>query len=1171
MSNLNLSNLILNKNEILKAEIGALLFNLGKTHAGIGYWKIYFPDVSPLFRKYKDYYQQNHFENELVNTDNKLKNFIFNKKVKLPDGNEINWKEFFYGDACNDSNELCKKIIKKVFFRGCENINSGIDKGAPKDENKLKELYISNAFGSFKYKPQEDDFDKSRLCFFHNLHRFLEDNNYYNSPQWNKIREFVFENIQRWYSRLLSDSRFPVNDVTLWDQAYMTVSMFKATLSGLFLDNSNFQNYINNPQTIRWSILGIQYDKLFLSEKGLKAASIKWYRETSEKVDNEIKKLLEVDYPIGNEVYRDETGIYFVVSENLIGDKSDGFYKLHTDLNEIKNKIQEIFRKHFQGEVYPAIFLTEPSRGLMNLGHLIEKAKENFLKVEIPDDFEENLKKQFDSNPEGVCQVCKLRLANKDKKDDLICDVCKSRMEGRIEEWIENIDKETIWLDELQDKNGKIALITLKFELGKWINGDMVNSLLISDHEKSTFLRDIITAITNQQVFVDSIRNKLSSDVDTVITYLKKIKFNPTKDIQQLIKEKQSIGLSKKGDKVFFIRDQLMHFDDFKKALMDFFRSMLNNQNQDIFGFLYDLFESVESLDNNSNDSNNLKNEIKKWEKLIDDQTLFNTLKNANFNFLLLDNEGKFFEKFELLKNTINRVKEFVKQYSKNLEELAREVYPFKYIDDLIGYFYNVYKSLPDFHSTLIFSSVTGTEWESLLRNNPISSKIDWQNQTIDWQSLTDSDIQFLSELILQFLLRKNPSPARLRRIWETTKEFFEDLESRIIKLAGIEGRQKRLIWNNINIPDGEYCDGDILFWAKGGNVYLITALEKIGDKKEFKLKKYGEKNAKIVAVLQKDNATEQAYKPYFTILSPTPISWQFIIPAENIPKLVKNIRDEYYRHFKYVYGKLPLHIGIIIQNYKRPLYVGIKALRKIRRDNTNWFELRNELSAKEFKARQKEAFQKQQIPEQVSDCENFYSLFEKTTGEGIYEFYLYPDKGKKQKIDTIQNSTDTEKYYFYPNTFDFEFLDTNTRRNDIFYKKARRFLRLKQNRPYDMETWQYFEKFKDYFKDNTSSSKLQKLISLIHSKLEDWDVFKNPENAVQFQNFMISSFINILELKDKAKKNKFAEVLVVKDFEKLKVLSSQKFLEKVLLLLDMFHFWHTSLKFENKEGGKNE
>jgi hypothetical protein len=86
------------------------------------------------------------------------------------------------------------------------------------------------------------------------------------------------------------------------------------------------------------------------------------------------------------------------------------------------------------------------------------------------------------------------------------------------------------------------------------------------------------------------------------------------------------------------------------------------------------------------------------------------------------------------------------------------------------------------------------------------------------------------------------------------------------------------------------------------------------------------------------------------SIIGPTPISWQFIIPAEYVPNLIKNTQTLYDEYFKYVYGKLPLHIGVIIQDYKQPLYVGINALRKIRRDVKGREKLWEEIKAKDFK-----------------------------------------------------------------------------------------------------------------------------------------------------------------------------------------------------------------------------
>jgi len=1113
MSNLNLSNLKNNRNEILKAEIGALLFNLGKTH--IGFWaekngKVYFTLDKNLFKQnfgfepfsgYKQYYQEKSelndkspFEYELSKVNIKLKYFIFNNFVKFPfnvenNKDKIRWDSFFKGDALADREEG-KEFIQKIFFRGCENINSGIDKGSPTKQ--LEILWISNAFGSFKGEVKEFYFDNTKLCFFDKLHRFLEDNNYYSQPNWEKIRNWILDEIKSWYSRLLSDSRFPANDVTLFDQAYMTASMFKAVLAGLFLEPSRYSAYFNNPQSIKWSILGVQYDRLGLAEKGLKAASIKWYRDAGNKVEDEIKKLIESEYVLGNEVYRDETGIYFVVAENIIGNKDEDFYKLNYDLDSIREKIQDIFSNNFEGEIYPAVFLTVPSRGLMNLGHLVEKAKENFLKAEYPTNFKEKLR--HDSNPNGICQICGMRLANNTNKDDLICDVCKNRMEGRINKWVENPSDETIWIDELQDKNGRIALVTLKFELEKWLNGDLLNSLMIQQESfqlQIDYIQNFIYLFLST-LPVNFRESSINEKITKIINELKAISDrNKKKELGRLKGKLES--LKRKIENIKNLIEQIRSSNWFKKQL---------NKDLGIVGFTGKDFDGIFS-------------EIEK---------LYNQIKNE-YEIEVLENISLFIDK--LSSDAYNGCK-------RNNE------------------------TFNDYINQVFFGAIKGNIWEKLIKNSILNSVIDWQTEEIKWSSLTNEQIKFLSKLLLQFFLCKNPSPARLRRIWETTREFFEELESKIIRLADIrEERQKRLVWNNIDIPDGEYKDGEILFWAKNKTVYLISFIEKINDKRKFNLKPCNN-NSNGVVELSIDSAIEQSYQPYFTILKTTPISWQFIIPAENIPELIKNVQKEYYKNFKLVYGKLPLHIGIIIQNYKKPLYIGIQALRKIRRDGIDWKSLGKEISAEAFKSRQKESFHYQQVAEEISDCESYYSLFEKISGEGKYEFYLYPETKEKVWLNTTQNVADIDKFCIYPNAFDFEFLDTNTRRNDIYYndKNGKRFLKSKNLRPYDLDDWQYFEKFKDFFSsDKKATSKLHKLVSLIYSKLADW------EDVESLQRLMISSFVNVLELKDNAEKNDFAQILGVERFNELKEMYTETFKGKLLMLIDMFEFWHTALK----------
>ena len=118
---------------------------------------------------------------------------------------------------------------------------------------------------------------------------------------------------------------------------------------------------------------------------------------------------------------------------------------------------------------------------------------------------------------------------------------------------------------------------------------------------------------------------------------------------------------------------------------------------------------------------------------------------------------------------------------------------------------------------------------------------------------------------------------------------------------------------------------------------------------------------------------------------------------------------------------------------------------------------------------------------------------------------------------------------------------------------------RWKRFRPYDISDWQYFEKFEDYFlKGNKSSSKLQKLVSLIYSKLEDWD------DDESLKNFMLSAFVNVLEL-DESDKNRFAGVFGKNSFDELESLENNKFRQMLFVFIDMFEFWHTMLKHEGK------
>ncbi|WP_051654776.1 CRISPR-associated protein Csx11 [Persephonella sp. IF05-L8] len=1095
--------------------------------------------------------------------DRELKSFKIVKNFLDLDND--NWRKWRNKNSPDD--------ILQILYGISESLNSGIDKGSPKEDVKVKpetERWLSNAFGSFKgkiiYLEKNESEINNIINEIKNKVLYLLDRRYISFNDLEKVRE----KIKNLFSGLLSDDRFPINDVSLWEQTFMPTSMFKALLADYILAHSDF-NDIPDRQKVKWRILGIQYDKMGLAEKGFKLASIKWYRDISKEIDEEIKKLLEVEYPIGNEIYRDETGIYFIVGEGLGDDLNNGsnLAKLKDDLKELEDKILEIFREKTDDEFYPSIFLTKASRGLMNLSTLLENAKENFLKKKWEEPSYSLSLENEKGKAIGICPICKVRLIyEKDKEKNnkpTICEVCNSRVHhSQVASWIDNISGETIWIDEIKDKNNRITYISLKFELEDWLSGDLLNG-------------NIVNRVNFQEVVKNS--NKF-------LNILSKYRM-----MEQKIFSEANIKFNQNKSKFGFLK----HIES---------KLRRNNIPNLIDKFLTDSIDIFIKV--------NKFNEINPSAKFNDLKNLIIDLKNLNDSKVKIDNNLNVLSKY--LDNLIENLKGFFSFI---------EDFLIIYSTDSIRGYSKAHSSFNSYIRQIFFHQIIGTKWEDWIKQTPLNNKINWQEEKIKWEEFTDENdpaLDILSALLLQFLLRKNPSPARLRRIWETTQEFFEKIHKNLDEDLKIpEWRKKRLVWEvECSKLKGEKSqeleDNNLLFWmekitdedlsnlskaekeeklrqSKKAKIYLISSIEdfieKFGNEdllkkisqeennidiskdsfKNFKIslksrsENKNEDETEILVTLTKDNLLEiHPYKPYSLITDISPINYQVIIPAEYLPKFIDKVLEKYNKEFKYVYGKLPIHIGIIVANYKKPLYVNLKALRKIRRDVKNTEKLWINEDAGKFCQLQKEKLSYATTEEKINNTEDYYALYFNNLDEKDYNFYIKPKNNWKYWVSTLDKFPLNSKIKIIPNTFDFEFMDANTRRNDIYYdenKNYKRALRLKSNRPYELEVyWSKFKVFHKLFKDKTNKAKMHKLVSLFYEKLQDYDSKYNP--------LLASAIINILELK----KNKDAKKYISQIFDLDENTSNfqQELInklneEKLKLFIDMFEFWHTALK----------
>ena len=303
-------------------------------------------------------------------------------------------------------------------------------------------------------------------------------------------RKTFLRELEARFSGALADDRYPVNELTLWDWSLIVAALYKAALAGALL------GYNPEPNELRWRLLSVRIDgERFLSESH-RLPDLLGRKEVLKNALDEVRELLEVEYPIGLEVYRDENGSIFVVPGCRKGTADLKILDLKDDQGKnLREIIEERFKTALQGEVVPVIRMDddlgkepwwgqdpgldpkkdEPPPIDKHLGAVIA----------IPD--LDEITKLWRHNADAeVCTVCGLRPqgSSEKAKNRHVCDVCLGRRENRAREWAQRNLYTTIWIDEVADINGRVALLVGRFDLEYWLRRTLVNTLAVNDPEK---------------------------------------------------------------------------------------------------------------------------------------------------------------------------------------------------------------------------------------------------------------------------------------------------------------------------------------------------------------------------------------------------------------------------------------------------------------------------------------------------------------------------------------------------------------------------------------------------------------------------------------------------------------------------------------------------------------
>lgn len=458
-----LENLEKNRTPILLAEIGAYLHLLGR-------FSKEFIESNAIDATRNFYYQRICNDPKFFDgtgLDSLLKDSIWGSLI-----NNFNNLSNLGELSSNQVSNFCSFIEKHTWqdkpkglckiLADAHGIVSGIDKalaGRIEDSSKQK---INYTFGStaFGYEAEiellNDPCLKKKL--FQKLFDILDRIKNDRSVSLDNYRKLI-KIVKTYYPKTIGETRRPINEISLLDYTHSIASLTKSNLAKMVING-----WYNPRQKSKWRVLKVNIDVVGLLSKGIKIGDIQGYSKKLDDTYIEIKRLFEYEYPLGNEIYRDSTGIYFSCPS-------------FNDIGKLKSEVEEKLKEYNKLDFSLQVEISNESRSLI----ILSKERDDSLKKivfhhsgdlkQLMESFEAS---GGDNGLKDICPVCQIRL--KDEKEDR-CEKCKEGYVKRSKDWLCH-PKKTIWVDEVADSNDRLALIVGQFDLNNWLSGEFLDTFV---------------------------------------------------------------------------------------------------------------------------------------------------------------------------------------------------------------------------------------------------------------------------------------------------------------------------------------------------------------------------------------------------------------------------------------------------------------------------------------------------------------------------------------------------------------------------------------------------------------------------------------------------------------------------------------------------------------------
>jgi CRISPR-associated Csx11 family protein len=389
-------------------------------------------------------------------------------------------------------------------FNTCHRMTSADEKGVVRRKQSKDDMWITTPFGHRTHKIELHHVEARREALDRQLAAAFES---YLSKQIDikELRDRAVRILQPDLAEVLGETRQPANDVTLWAQSHGVASLYKPVLAALAmgLDPCPRKNGSLDYNSVTWRLLGIGWNGRSFVERGRKPGDVLKRQEILAEIVTEIQQRIEVSHPIGNRFYRDLNGVFFTFPGI-----EDGVAAELT--RQLAPELVGLVRDRSDNELWPFFTLSKPRRTLTAITREIEAlgqiaAAPRVAALLSMEQTEQARQEQLlvdgpalapPADGRDICPVCQLR--GKQREEET-CEICQDRRSNRQRAWQRNRQDQTIWLDEVADANGRLALVTIKFDLSRWWSGEWLTTLLSQTFDDWLSSNRTQNIVNNQQ------------------------------------------------------------------------------------------------------------------------------------------------------------------------------------------------------------------------------------------------------------------------------------------------------------------------------------------------------------------------------------------------------------------------------------------------------------------------------------------------------------------------------------------------------------------------------------------------------------------------------------------------------------------------------------------------